>query len=199
MRLSPFTRAIALIAATLMLIAAGSMIYQIVFQQAERGRAAIGGPFTLVDHTGTVVRESDFRGRLMLVFFGYTSCPDVCPAELQTIAQALDLLDPATREGLAPIFITVDPARDTVAVMARYVANFHPLLIGLTGTAEQIAAAAGAYKVYHAKGKETAPGEHLIGHSSFLYLMGRDGLYLQHFRTNTAPEEIAEAIRARAA
>ena len=105
------------------------------------GKALIGGPFTLVDQTGKTVTDQDFRGRYMLVFFGFTHCPDICPAELQVMSAALDALGPKA-DSVVPIFITLDPERDTQAAMAAYVKNFGPRFVGLTGSSEQIAAAA---------------------------------------------------------
>ena len=109
------------------------------------GKALIGGPFTLVDQTGKTVTDQDFRGRYMLVFFGFTHCPDICPAELQVMSAALDELGPKADE-VVPVFITLDPERDTQAAMGAYVKNFGSRFVGLTGSPEQIAAAAKAYQ-----------------------------------------------------
>ncbi len=117
------------------------------------GRGTVGGPFTLTDQTGRQRSDSEFRGKLMIVYFGYTFCPDVCPADLMAITQALDALGPAA-EGVQPIFITVDPERDT-KVLADYVSAFHHSLIGLTGSPEEIRKVANAYKAFYAK----VPGE----------------------------------------
>ena len=154
---------------------------------------SIGGPFTLTDQTGTVRHAADFRGKLMLVYFGYTYCPDVCPTELQTMSQALDILG-SKGDGVQPIFITVDPERDTVAQMKSYAANFHPRLLALTGTAEQVAAAARGYKVFYQKAPQGNGSDYLMDHSSIVYLMGRDGRYLAHFSGETTAEQMAAAI-----
>lgn len=159
-----------------------------------RGVALVGGPFELVDHRGETVRDEAFRGSLMLVYFGYTWCPDVCPTELQNMSAAMDLLGQDAAQ-VAPIFITVDPERDTVETMADYREHFHPSFVALSGTPAQTAAAAKAYRVYYAKGPEDRPGEYLMDHSSFVYLMDRDGGYLTHFAPATAPEEMAARIR----
>ena len=144
------------------------------------GTPTIGGPFTLVDHQGRTVTEADFRGSYLRVYFGFTTCPDICPTTLQAVTQALDEIGgPAER--VRPILITIDPARDTPPVLADYVAHFHPRLVGLTGTADQVAAAAKVYGVYYAK----APGggeDYLMDHSSILYLMDAEGRYLLVFR-----------------
>ncbi len=154
----------------------------------------VGGPFTLVDHTGKTVTDADFRGRYLLIYFGYTYCPDVCPTTLQTMTQALDLLGEKA-ERVQPLFITVDPERDTADVLADYVTAFHPRLIGLTGAADQIARAAKAYGVYYAKAEPSEPdAPYLMDHSSFVYLMGPDGRYLTVFPHGTAPEDMAKTL-----
>jgi len=157
------------------------------------GAAAVGGPFTLVDQTGASRTERDFRGRLMLIYFGYTFCPDVCPTALQVMSVALDQLGEKATQ-VQPIFITVDPARDTPAHLKSYVANF-PRLIGLTGSAEQVRAAAKAYRVYYQKAGEGK--DYLMDHSSIIFLMDRDGRYLTHFSHTTQSEAMAAAIAKR--
>jgi cytochrome oxidase Cu insertion factor (SCO1/SenC/PrrC family) len=158
------------------------------------GRALIGGSFELVDQNGKTRTDAEFRGKYMLVFFGYTHCPDVCPTGLQAMAEALDALG-KDAEQIQPIFITVDPARDTPAVMKDYVGNFHPRLLGLTGSAAQIAKAAKAYRVYYARAGKPGDEDYAMDHSSFTYLMGPDGKYLTHFSHGTAPKKVAERIR----
>lgn len=157
----------------------------------------IGGPFTLVDHTGKTVTDADFRGRFMLVFFGYTYCPDVCPISLSRNSQALDLLGERA-DKIVPILITIDPERDTPEQMAPYVAVFGPRFVGLTGSKDQVAAAAKAYGIYYAKAEQpgAAPGQYLMDHSSVTYLIGPDGRFLRHFRQDMSPEDMAEQLRA---
>ena len=162
---------------------------------ALAGGASLGGPFTLRDHTGRTVTDADYRGSLALVFFGFTFCPDVCPTELQTIATAMDLLGPQSTR-VKPLFITVDPARDTPEKLAEYVALFHPAITGLTGTPEQIAAVARAYRVYYARATPPGASEYLMDHSAFTYLMGPDGALRAVFRPGAPAEEIAAAVRA---
>lgn len=152
----------------------------------------LGGAFDLVDQTGTPRHDTDFRGRYMLVFFGYTYCPDVCPAKLQTVTAALESLPDDDAVKVVPVFITVDPARDTVPAMADYARHFHPRLVALTGSPEQIAAAARAYRVYFAKAGEDE--NYLMDHSSFLYLMGPDGKLVRLFGAGATSEEIATAL-----
>ncbi|HXP13536.1 MAG TPA: SCO family protein [Stellaceae bacterium] len=156
----------------------------------------IGGPFSLTDQNGAARQDSDFRGKLMLVYFGYSFCPDACPTALQDMSQALDLLG-AKGDAVQPIFITIDPARDTVEQMKLYADNFHPRLLALTGTPEQIAAAARAYRVYYEKSKSTTGNDYLMDHSSYIYLMGRDGRYVSHFPPGTTAQQIAAAIEKR--
>lgn len=162
-------------------------------QQTISGKALIGGPFSLVDHNGKRVTEKDFRGEFTLVFFGYTYCPDVCPAELQVVSAALDTLGEKAKR-VTPLFITIDPERDTAEQMKSYVENFHPRLVGLTGTAEEIRAAAKAYRVYYARAKGEASTEYLMDHSSIVYLMSPDGSYLAHFAYGTDVDTMAEGI-----
>ncbi len=157
-------------------------------------KALVGGPFTLTDKTGKRVSDKDFRGRYMLIFFGYTFCPDVCPTGLQTISAALARLGPRAVK-MAPIFITLDPERDTPQVLADYLSNFDPRLIGLTGSPEEIAAVAKAYHVYHAKVAETgSPGDYLLDHSAIYFLMDEKGDYAGHFAYGVSPDELARGI-----
>ena len=155
----------------------------------------VGGPFELTDHTGRVRTERDFRGQLMLVYFGFTYCPDICPTDLQAIGLALDKLgNDAAR--VQPLFVTVDPERDTAEHLAEYVPLFHPRLIGLTGSLEAVRKAADAYKVYFAKvpiGKEAS--DYTVDHTAFIYLMDRDGNYLGFFPPGTTADRMAEIIR----
>jgi protein SCO1/2 len=130
----------------------------------------------------------------MLVYFGFTYCPDVCPTQHGTIAAAIDLLE-GQGERVVPALITIDPDRDTPAALADYVSRFHPRMIGLTGTAEQVAAAARAYRVFYAKVQRPEMTQYLMDHSSFIYLVGPDARVRTLFRPETAPEAIAQAIR----
>lgn len=157
---------------------------------------AIGGPFSLIDETGTPVTAETYRGRHMLIFFGFTYCPDVCPTELAKVAATLDLLGPEA-ERIAPLFVSVDPARDTPEALAQYTDLFHPAIVGLTGTEEQVAAAARAFRVYHNKVRTgPEPDAYTMDHSAFVYLMGPDGRFRQFFSPQATPEQMASAIRA---
>jgi cytochrome oxidase Cu insertion factor (SCO1/SenC/PrrC family) len=162
-------------------------------------REPVGGPFELIDHTGHIRTDRDFRGRLMLVYFGFTFCPDVCPTDLQAIGLALDRLG-KDGDSVQPLFVTVDPERDTPEHLAEYVPMFHPRLIGLTGSAEAIRKAADAYKVYYAKIPATQnASEYTVDHTAFIYLMDREGNYLGFFPPGTSAERMVEIIRPRLA
>jgi protein SCO1/2 len=165
--------------------------------RAPFGTADIGGPFNLTDQHGRPFASSALHGKLALIYFGYTYCPDICPTELQTISAALDRLGKSADQ-VTPIFITVDPERDTPAVLASYLSDFSPRLIGLTGTPDQIAKVARAYRIYYAKApgaSGTVGDSYLMDHSNIIYLMGRDGRYLTHFSLQSTPDQIAAAIR----
>jgi protein SCO1/2 len=153
----------------------------------------IGGPFALTDQDGRRVTDKDFAGRFMLIYFGYTFCPDVCPTELNTMALALDKL--GTRVRVVPVFITIDPARDTPEALKAYLASFGPDFVGLTGSDEDIAAVAKAYRVYYKKG-EGEGDTYLMDHTSLLYLVGPDGKLAALFRTGASPDDIAAGIKA---
>ena len=159
--------------------------------------AAIGGPFTLQDIHGRTVTDRDFRGSWLLVYFGYSYCPDVCPTTLNDVSTALDQLGDRARD-LRPIFITIDPRRDTPQALATYLAAFSPRLDGLTGTPEQIAAVAKEYRVYYAEHR-TGPGpdDYTMDHSSVLYLVGPDGRFRSVIRADTSPDQIAADIAKR--
>lgn len=161
------------------------------------GIARLGGPFTLVDQNGRTRTDAEFRGKLMLVYFGYTFCPDACPTALQVMTVALNMLGDKGKD-VQPIFITIDPARDTPARLKEYMTNFHKRFIALTGSPEAIAKAAKAYRVYYAKapGADAKTEDYLMDHSSIIYLMDRKGLYITHFTDGSNPEDLANAIRA---
>jgi cytochrome oxidase Cu insertion factor (SCO1/SenC/PrrC family) len=156
----------------------------------------IGGPFELTDEKGRSVRAADYRGRWMLVFFGYTNCPDECPLTLQKMAATLKDLGPLA-DRIAPLFITVDPARDTPQQLASYLENFDTRIIGLTGSNEQIATAAKAYRVYYNASQNEQSGADLVSHSTFLYLMDPNGKLNALFSQDVTPEKLTAALRTR--
>lgn len=155
-------------------------------------RGPIGGPFALIDHTGQPRTDTDFRGKLLLIYFGYTNCPDICPADLMQIGLAMNGLGPAG-EAVQPLFITLDPERDTAARLADYVPLFHPRLIGLTGSAEEIRRVALVFKVYYAKYPPDST-DYLVDHSSFVYLIDGAGNYIGFFPPGTTADRMIEMI-----
>ena len=158
------------------------------------GQALVGGPFTLTDQAGRRVSDADFRGKYMLILFGFTYCPDICPSGLQVISAALTQLG-AKADKVVPIFISVDHERDTPQQLAEYVKSFHPRMVGLTGSAEEIAAAAKAYRVYYKKvPDEKSTAGFTWDHSALIYLMGPDGKYVAHFTHATGPDAIAARL-----
>ena len=178
------------------LVLAGAIAYGL-WRDREFGESAgvpIGGPFTLTDQNGAIRHDSEFRGRMMLVYFGYTYCPDACPAALNVMTGAMDRLG-EDADAVQPIFITVDPERDTVAQMKSYASNFTPRLVALTGSPDAIAAAARAYRVYFQKAAGEGKDDYTMDHSAFVYLMGRDGRYLTHFGPDVTAEQMAAAIQ----
>jgi protein SCO1 len=157
------------------------------------GRGQVGGPFTLTDQEGHARSDRDFRGKLMIVYFGYTFCPDVCPADLMAITQALDALG-AAADDIQPIFITIDPERDS-RVLAEYLKAFHRSFVGLTGTQDEIRKVANAYKAFYAKLPPAADGEYAVDHTGVIYLMGREGEYLGFMPPQTDPQKLTEVLR----
>ena len=159
------------------------------------GAPTIGGPFTLTDHNGKRVTEQDLRGKPTIIYFGFAYCPDVCPTSLLLMQTGVDQLGPQASSKVNLVFITVDPERDTPAALKDYVAQFGPTMVGLTGTQEQIAAAAKAFRVYYQKvpGKGGAP--YLMDHSSIFYLMDDKFRFVKHFTHQAKAEDIAAAIK----
>ena len=155
--------------------------------------SAIGGPFRLVDQNGKTVTDGDLRGKWSLVYFGYTHCPDACPTALNDISIALDELGPK-HDAIRPVFITVDPERDTPEVLKSYVTSFDAPILALTGTPEEIAQAAKDYRVYYAKHPE-AGGDYSMDHSSVIYVMDPQGRFTASFTHESTPEEIAERLK----
>ena len=174
-----------------LLIGTGGYIW---FSGGTPAGTSVGGPFALVNGDGQAVSDKDFRGKYMLVYFGYTFCPDVCPTTLSAVADAMDRLGPKA-ERLRPLFITVDPKRDSPAVVKQFAAAFGPRVEGLTGSAAQIATVAKAYRVYYAEHR-TGPGpdDYTMDHSSVLYLMGPDGRFIAPIRADMAADQMAAAL-----
>lgn len=154
---------------------------------------AFGGPFTLTDHTGKTVTEKDFTGTYRLIYFGFTFCPAICPTELQKITAALNAMGDKGKV-VQPIFVTVDPERDTPAVMKNYVSLFHPSLIGLSGTPEQVKDMLKTYKIYASKVKDPQMTDYTMDHSSFIYFMAPDDRLLHIFKTPDQAPYLTETM-----
>ncbi|WP_066560717.1 SCO family protein [Croceicoccus bisphenolivorans] len=159
--------------------------------------AAIGGDFTLSDKDGKPVRWSDFAGQWRIVYFGYTFCPDVCPVDAAAIGQGLRAFEkeqPELGAKVTPIFVTVDPERDTAEVVGEFAANFHPRMVGLTGTPEQVAAAAKAFVVWFDKGEPTENGGYLVNHTNQTVLFDPDGKPIALLPTDMGGKAVGEEI-----
>ncbi len=159
-------------------------------------KVTTGGRFMLQDQRGKIVTDEDFKGKFMLIYFGYTYCPDICPTSLQTIAHALDLLGKDS-DVIQPIFISIDPQRDTVNVLREYVAAFHPRLIGLTGSEVAINSVAKKYRVRFKKVSENGGinDDYTVDHTSSVFLMGPDGKFITRFSHATTSKQMAAKIR----
>jgi len=165
--------------------------------QPPLAEAKIGGPFRLVDATGKTVTDRDFAGRYRIVYFGYTFCPDVCPTDMQVIGAGLKALEasaPAKAAKIVPIFVTVDPERDTPAIVGRFATTFHPRFVGLTGTPAQVDAARKAYAVWAQKGAPSPGGGYLVNHSNQAYLMDPDGKPLALVPSDQGPQAVAATL-----
>lgn len=158
-------------------------------------REPIGGAFALKDQTGKLRTDADFRGQLMLVYFGFTYCPDICPTDLQQIGLAMEQLG-GDAKNVQPLFITLDPERDTAENLAQYVPLFHPRLLGLTGSIKDVSQAADAYRVYYKRVPTgSRPDDYTVDHSAFIYLLDRDGKYLGFFPPGTDAAKMVDMIR----
>jgi protein SCO1 len=195
---SPRFLLIAAVLAGLVILGTGAFL-ALAFRENPRGVAgtplasAIGGPFELVDQNGKTVTDTDLKGKWSLVYFGYTHCPDACPTALNDISIALSELGPK-RDAVRPVFITVDPERDTPETLKAYVTSFDAPILALTGTAEQVAKAAKNYRVYYAKHPE-AGGDYSMDHSSVIYVMDPEGRFTASFTHESAPEQISERLK----
>lgn len=166
--------------------------------EAPLAGARIGGSFSLIDQNGKPFTDRELLGRYAIVYFGYSFCPDVCPVDLQNIGaglKALEASDPALAAKVTPVFITIDPARDTPAVLKAYAAAFHPLMVALTGTPEQIAAAAKAYGIYYAKAPAAGSSEYLMDHSRQAYLFGPDGKPIALLPAEKSPQAVTAELK----
>ena len=166
------------------------------FEDCMGGRVAggaIGGSFELVDHMGKIVSDVEVLDQPTLVYFGYTFCPDVCPMDVARNSATVEILAESGLQ-VKPVFITIDPERDSLDYLAAFVANNHPNMVGLTGTAEQVAKAARSYKVYYRKQPSDDPDYYLMDHSNFTYLMMPETGFVDFFRSDTSPQKVADRV-----
>lgn len=160
------------------------------------GQAAqqLGRSFTLQNHFGDRVASASYKGKFLLIYFGYTFCPDVCPSELQKVSEALDRLGDVSAR-LQPLFITLDPERDTAEVLADYISNFHESLVGLTGSPDEVQSVARSYHVLYQRVPGASETDYLLAHSSTVFLMDGDGRYAAHFAYGSTVDEIVAGVR----
>ena len=163
-------------------------------QGTTQGMADIGGEFQLIDQDGKEFSSKELKGKLSLIYFGFTYCPDICPTSLQKLTEVIDTLD-KYKIDVIPVFITIDPQRDTSELLKEYLKHFHSKYVALTGTEKQIKDVAEKFKVFYAKAREENNNNYMIDHSSFVYLMDKDGQYVKHFYFNTPPQDIIDFIR----
>ncbi|RXK41303.1 hypothetical protein M231_01453 [Tremella mesenterica] len=158
------------------------------------GKPSIGGPFSLITHTSEPFTDKDLLGKWTLMYFGFTNCPDICPEELDKMSEAVDMIGKAEKGGeVTPVFISVDPARDTVEAVRTYISDFHPKMIGLTGDYDAVKGTCKAYRVYFSTPPDAKPGDdYLVDHSIFFYLMDPLGQFVDAFGKNTTAKEVSE-------
>ena len=195
----PRARHISLIIASSGLVVLLALLLIGQFQNTPQptSRANVGGDFSLVDQNGVTRTQADFAGKYTLIYFGFTYCPDVCPTALEIMGRALEELAqqaPDKAAAIQPLFISVDPERDTVAAMAEYVKYFHPRLVGLTGSPAQIQQALQSYKVYAARVATNDGADYTMDHSSLFYLMDGDNQFVHHFDHAQIPAKMAEGL-----
>ncbi|KAK1933116.1 SCO1/SenC family protein [Babesia divergens] len=165
-----------------------------IVQEERYGKPQLGGPFTLVDQSGKERSLSDFRGKFVLIYFGFVNCPDICPAEMDKQTQVMSMLDKRFGPVVQPLFITVDPKRDTVDKIAAYKKDYHPRLVAFTGTDSMIRDVAKKFRVYYNQGIKATDEDYLIDHSIIHYLLDENGEFLEFYGKNMSAKEIADDI-----
>lgn len=194
----------AILSAIALFIGAGFGVFQVQNESAQvisKSAQAVpgtqvGGPYALTDHNGKAVTEKDYTAPYKLIYFGFTYCPAICPTELQKITQTMKLLGPEEAQ-VQPIFITIDPERDTVDVMREYVKLFHPRLVGLTGSRAQLDEVLKNYRVFANKVQNEDNTDYTMDHSSFIYLMNADNELISIYRTEDGADMIVADIKAK--
>jgi cytochrome oxidase Cu insertion factor (SCO1/SenC/PrrC family) len=162
---------------------------------SAQSQTLIGGPFKLTDQNGRAVTDRTLHGKPVLLYFGFTSCPDVCPTDLARVQRIARRVQKAGGPSLTPVFVSIDPERDTPAKMKRYVSVFGPGMVGLTGTPAQITAITDAYHVYYKKVPYGAKGQYMMDHSTFVFLLDRNGRYVDHFGRTADEAQVAAQIK----
>jgi protein SCO1/2 len=190
---APRSRAVAIraVVAALVVIAAGVLAFILTSPPGGPRAALIGGPFALQDGNGRTVSDQTLKGRPYLVYFGYTHCPDVCPTDLAKIS---DILSRMGDKAIPALFITVDPERDTPKVMADYVSSFNSAIVGLSGAPQAVEAAEKAFRVYARKGQPQADGDYAMDHSSIVYLMDKNGAFVEALNVELPPADAAKEL-----
>ncbi len=193
---APRSRALAIrtVAAVVVIALAGLAAFVLTNPQGGPRAALIGGPFALEDGNGKTVSDQTLKGRPFLVYFGYTHCPDVCPTELARIS---DILGKMGNKPIPALFITVDPERDTPKIMQDYVSSFNPAIVGLSGSQQAVEAAEKTFRVYARKGEKRPDGDYSMDHSSIVYLMDKNGAFVEAFNVERPPEEAAKDLEGR--